>query len=117
MASTAGGRRPTAPEPPTGEIVLQAPPEIEDDESSSGVLTSAIPMLGSLGSVAVMATMGSPTSAGQQRSLMAAGMFLVATVAFVLVQLDRQRTTRLRRANAARTAYLRHLGHGPHEGA
>ena len=89
---------------------MQAPPEIEDDESSSGVLTSAIPMLGSLGSVAVMATMGSPTSAGQERSLLAAGMFLVATVAFVLAQLDRQRTTRLRRADTARTAYLRHLG-------
>ena len=110
MTSTAGRRRPAAPEPPSGEIVVQAPPEIEDHESSSGVLTSAIPMLGSLGSVAVMATMGSPTSAGQERSLLAAGMFLVATVAFVLAQLDRQRTTRLRRADAARTAYLRHLG-------
>ncbi len=73
-------------------------------------MTSAIPMLGSLGSVAVMATMANPTSAGQERSLLAAGMFLVATVAFVLAQLDRQRTGRLRRANAARTAYLRHLG-------
>ncbi len=110
MTSTAGDRRPVAPEPPSGEIVLQAPPEIEDDETSNGVLTSAIPMLGSLGSVGVMATMASPTSAGQQRSLLAAGMFLVATLAFVLAQLDRQRTTRLRRADVARTAYLRHLG-------
>ena len=67
-------------------------------------------MLGSLGSVAVMATMGSPTSRGQERSLLAAGMFLVASVAFVLAQLDRQRTRRQRRANGARTAYLRHLG-------
>jgi S-DNA-T family DNA segregation ATPase FtsK/SpoIIIE len=110
VTSTAGARRLAPPDPPTGEIVLPAPPELEDDESSSGVLTSAIPMLGSLGSVAVMATMGNPTSAGQERSLLAAGMFLVATVAFVVAQLDRQHTTRLRRANRARTAYLRHLG-------
>ena len=72
---TSTGRVPAAPEPPSGEIVLQPPPEIEDDESSGGVLTSAIPMLGSLGSVALMATMGSPTSQGQERSLLAAGMF------------------------------------------
>ena len=107
---TSTGRGPAAPEPPSGEIVLQPPPEIEDDESSGGVLTSAIPMLGSLGSVAVMATMGSPTSQGQERSLLAAGMFLVSTVGFVLVQLDRHRTSRLRRVNGARTAYLRYLG-------
>jgi S-DNA-T family DNA segregation ATPase FtsK/SpoIIIE len=106
-----GERRPEATESPSGEIVLQAPPEIEDDESSGGVLTSAIPMLGSLGSVALMTTMGSQTSQGQERSLLAAGMFIVATVAFVLAQLDRQRTRRLRRANGARTAYLRHLGY------
>ena len=74
------------------------------------MLTQVIPMLGSLGSVAVMATMGSATSAGRERSLWAAGMFLVATVGFVLAQLDRQRSARLRTTERARTAYLRHLG-------
>jgi S-DNA-T family DNA segregation ATPase FtsK/SpoIIIE len=68
-----------------------------------------IPVLGSLGSVAVMATMGSATSAGRERSLWAAGIFLLATVGFVLAQLDRHRVVRLRRTHRARTAYLRRL--------
>ena len=110
MTTTADDPRVAEPDLPSGEIVLPAPPEVEDDEGSGGVLTNVIPMLGSLGSVAVMATMGSTSSAAQERSLLAAGMFLVATVGFVVVQLDRHRAGRLRRADRARTAYLRHLG-------
>ena len=109
MPTTPGDRRPPPSEPPTGQVALPRPPEIADAESPGGVLTNALPMVGSLGGVAVMAAMGSTTSAGRERSFLAAGAFLAATLAFVVAQLDRQRTGRLRRADGARTAYLRQL--------
>ena len=110
MSTRVEGSPPPAPEPPSGEIVVRPPPVLEDHDASGGVLAQVIPMLGSLGSVAVVATMGSASSAGRERSLWAAGMFLVATLGFVMVQLDRQRVSRLRRTDRARTSYLRHLG-------
>jgi DNA segregation ATPase FtsK/SpoIIIE, S-DNA-T family len=96
------------PEPPTGEIVLRAPPAIEEPEGVGGILTNAVPMLGSLGTVALMASSGS-TATGQARSLAAAGVFVVATLAFVALQLDRHRRGRALASTRARTAYLRYL--------
>jgi len=55
---------------PTGEIVLQAPPQLEQHEGASGVLMNAIPMLGSLGSIVLVATMGRSTGG---RGFIAAG--------------------------------------------
>ncbi|MGZ6745163.1 MAG: type VII secretion protein EccCa [Nocardioides sp.] len=92
---------------PTGQIVLQAPPEIEPNEGASGVLMNAIPMLGSLGSIVLVASMGS--SAGG-RGYIAAGMFLFATLGFIIVQLDRQRKQRTQQVSGSRTEYLRYLG-------
>ena len=92
---------------PTGQIVLQAPPEIEPNEGASGVLMNAIPMLGSLGSIVLVATMGSRTGG---RSYIAAGMFLFATLGFIIVQLDRQRKQRAQQVTGSRTEYLRYLG-------
>lgn len=46
------------PEMPTGQVVLQPPPEIQQHEGASGVLMNAIPMLGSLGGIMLVATMG-----------------------------------------------------------
>ena len=92
---------------PTGQIVLQPPPEIEPNEGASGVLMNAIPMLGSLGSIVLVATMGS-TNGG--RGYIAAGMFLFATLGFIIVQLDRQRKQRTQQVTGSRTEYLRYLG-------
>ena len=78
-------------------IVVDPPPTLEADEGAAGVLTSAVPMLGSLGSVALVATMATQSGGSGQRSLLAAGAFLLGTLAFVLVQLDRLRVRRTRR--------------------
>ena len=97
------------PELPTGELVLRPPPETVNADGAGGVLMNAIPMLGSLGSVALVAT-SSSTPGGQARSLVAAGMFLFATLAFLAVQLERQRAQRLRTMTGTRMQYLRYLG-------
>ena len=94
---------------PRARIVVDAPPTLETDEGAAGVLTSAVPMLGSLGSVALVATMATQSGGSGQRSLLAAGAFLLGTLAFVLVQLDRLRVRRTRRRDVARRGYLRHL--------
>jgi S-DNA-T family DNA segregation ATPase FtsK/SpoIIIE len=110
LTTTLRGGRAEQPELPTGEIVLQAPPEIEEAEGASGVLMNAIPMLGSLGSIVLVATMGSTVPGGQGRSFLAAGMFLFATLGFIVVQLDRQRKQRTQTVTGTRTEYLRYLG-------
>jgi S-DNA-T family DNA segregation ATPase FtsK/SpoIIIE len=92
---------------PTGEIVLQAPPQLEQHEGAGGVLMNAIPMLGSLGSIVLVASIGG--AAGGGRSYLAAGMFLFATVGFVVVQIDRQRKQRTQQVTGSRTEYLRYL--------
>ncbi|GAA2139750.1 type VII secretion protein EccC [Nocardioides koreensis] len=106
MSTTLRGARVDEPEMPTGQIVLQPPPEIEQNEGAAGVLMNAIPMLGSLGSIVLVATMGSATGG---RSYIAAGMFLFATLGFIIVQVDRQRKQRNQQVSGSRTEYLRYL--------
>ncbi len=86
------------------DVVLRAPPRLPDADARPGVV-STLPMLGGLGSVVLVASLG---SAGVLR-LAAAGLLALATVGFVLAQVDRQRRQRERRLETARTAYLRHL--------
>ncbi|PVG82367.1 type VII secretion protein EccC [Nocardioides gansuensis] len=95
-----------APEMPGGQIVLQPPPEIQEGEGTSGVLMNAIPMLGSLGSIVLVATTG---GANRGRGFLAAGMFLFATLGFIIVQIDRQRKQRAQQVTGSRTEYLRYL--------
>ncbi|WP_224766250.1 type VII secretion protein EccCa [Nocardioides campestrisoli] len=102
------GHRLDEPEMPTGQIVLQPPPSLQDHEGASGVLMNAIPMLGSLGSIVLVATMGGG-GAGRGRSFLAAGMFLFATLGFIVVQIDRQRKQRAQQVTGSRTEYLRYL--------
>jgi DNA segregation ATPase FtsK/SpoIIIE, S-DNA-T family len=102
------GQRLEAPEMPGGQIVLQPPPELQVNEGASGVLMNAIPMLGSLGSIVLVATMGGG-GAGRGRSFLAAGMFLFATLGFIVVQIDRQRKQRAQQVTGSRTEYLRYL--------
>ena len=107
MSTTLRGARHDEPEMPTGRIQLQPPPEIEQHEGAGGVLMNAIPMLGSLGSIVLVATMGGGQTGG--RSYIAAGMFLFATLGFIVVQLDRQRKQRTQQVTGSRTEYLRYL--------
>lgn len=98
-----------APEVPTGQIVLQPPPELTDHEGASGVLMNAIPMLGSIGSIVVISSLSSQGGSTGGRSMLAAGMFLFATVGFIAVQIDRQRKQRNQQVTGSRTEYLRYL--------
>lgn len=72
---------------------------------------TAIPMLGSLGSLAVMLSI-SGTSAGpggRSRMMLAGSVFLLTTVILVGVQLDRAARARRSRVHVARATYLRYL--------
>jgi len=93
---------------PSGQIVLQPPPEIQDGEGASGIMMNVIPMLGSVGSIVLVAGMGGQGGGG--RSMIAAGMFLFATLGFVFVQIDRQRKQRAQQVTGSRSEYLRYLG-------
>ncbi|WP_341928074.1 type VII secretion protein EccCa, partial [Nocardioides psychrotolerans] len=108
MSTTLRGARVDEPEMPSGQIVLQPPPQIQPSEGAAGVMMNAIPMLGSLGSIVLVATMGSRTGGGSLRFI-AAGMFLFATVGFIIVQVDRQRKQRAQQVTGSRTEYLRYL--------
>jgi len=96
----------TPPELPSGRIRLAEPPRLPASEGAAGVAMSAIPMLGSLGSVVLVASLGGGSS---EVRVVAAGLFLVTTVAYLGIQLDRQRGQRRRQLTSARRAYLRHL--------
>ena len=71
---------------------------------------NAIPMLGSLGSIVLVASMAGQGQANAGRSYIAAGMFLFATLGFIVVQIDRQRKQRAQKVTGSRTEYLRYLG-------
>jgi S-DNA-T family DNA segregation ATPase FtsK/SpoIIIE len=103
------GPRLDEPELPGGQIVLQPPPEIQENEGASGIMMNVIPMLGSVGSIVLVAGMGSQGGGGG-RSMIAAGMFLFATLGFVFVQIDRQRKQRAQQVTGSRSEYLRYLG-------
>ena len=65
-SSTLRGGRLDEPELPRGQLQLQPPPQIDQAEGASGVLMNAIPMLGSLGSIVLVATMAGTSAAGEQ---------------------------------------------------
>ncbi len=64
-------------------------------------------MLGSLGSVVLVVGIGGRDGSG--RGYLAAGLFLLSTVGFIVVQIDRQRAQRVRALTQSRRHYLRHL--------
>jgi S-DNA-T family DNA segregation ATPase FtsK/SpoIIIE len=71
----------------------------------------ALPALGGVASVALVASMGMGASGAMRtRSLLAAGVVLVTTVGFVLVQLDRQRRQHQLQRGGSRSDYLDYLG-------
>lgn len=101
-----GGRR-ERPELPSGKLRITEPPTIQPSEGAAGVAMNAIPMLGSLGSIVLVATLGGGENSGAR--FVAAGMFLFATVGFIFIQIDRQRKQRQQQVSGSRTEYLRYL--------
>ena len=105
-----GGGRGERPELPTGQLQLQPPPQLQASEGAAGVAMNAIPMLGSLGSIVLVAGLGAGGNSSQAPlRFIAAGMFLFATLGFIIVQIDRQRKQRQQQVSGSRTEYLRYL--------
>ncbi len=101
--ATAGGNE---------QLLLRAPPDLPEAEAHGGAAMTALPMLGSLGSMAVLLSMSSTSTAGgRTRALLAGGVFLLTTLILVAVQLDRASRQRRNRIAHARLSYLEHLDH------
>lgn len=93
------------PSVPTGRIQVLPPPEITPSDGINGMLTTLIPVLGSAGSI-VFVALASPGP----RGMIAAGMFLVASLGFVGVNGWRQRSQHQATVVGARREYLAYLG-------
>lgn len=93
---------------PAGQLQVKAPPQLQPNDGPAGVAMNAIPMLGSLGSIVLVAGLGG-NSENQALRFIAAGMFLFATIGFIVVQIDRQRKQRQQQVTGSRTEYLRYL--------
>ncbi len=107
-SSALSGSRADRPELPGGQIILQPPPQLQPNEGAAGVAMNAIPMLGSLGSIVLVATL-SGGGGNAAKGFLTAGMFLFATLGFIFVQIDRQRKQRAQQVTGSRTEYLRYL--------
>ncbi len=92
------------PRVPSGKISVQAPPELAPSEGGSNLLSSMLPMLGSIGAI-VMVTMSNAGLTG----LLTGGMFLLSSLGFVVVNGWRQRSQRQTAVVAARREYLAYL--------
>ena len=99
------GARLAPPTVPSGRIVVQAPPELVPNEGGGGMLTSLLPMLGSVGAI-VMVTV---TNAGPT-GFITGGMFLLSSLGFVAVNGWRQRAQRNAQVLGNRREYLAYLG-------
>lgn len=98
------GTRLEPPAVPSGQVVLQPPPEVQPSDGVSGMLANLIPMLGSVGSI-VFVAMNQPGP----RGMIAAGMFLLASLGFVGVNGWRQRSQHQAAVVGARREYLAYL--------
>lgn len=94
------------PDLPSGRIELQPPPELAPHEGIAGALMMALPMLGSVGAIVFISASGGGRGG---TNFIAAGMFLVATLGFVVVNLDRQRKQRGTQMAGQRREYLQYL--------
>ncbi|GGO89189.1 ESX-4 secretion system protein EccC4 [Nocardioides phosphati] len=75
-----------------------------------GALLIALPALGGVGSAVFVASSSlGDSGAMRTRSLVAAGLFLVVTVAFVVLQVERQRRQRRDHTGMSREDHLAHL--------
>lgn len=98
------GPRIAPPSLPNGRVVLQPPPELVPNEGGSGILTSLLPMLGSVGAI-VMVTISNSGPTG----FLIGGMFLLSSLGFVAVNGWRQRAQRNAEVLGNRREYLAYL--------
>ena len=93
------------PPMPYGELELQPPPPLYAGEgATSNVLMTAVPMLGSVGSVVFVAMSGKSA-----QSYLAAGLFLLASLGFVGVSIWRNRSGKTAQVTSNRREYLNYL--------
>ena len=92
------------PKAPHGKIVLQAPPELEASDGMSTLLTSLVPLLGSVSAIVMMVMTNSGIT-----GLLTGGMFMLSSVGFVLVNGVRQRSQRIAKLTSNRREYLAYL--------
>ncbi len=107
LTGTASARDGRIEPPPTpyGELELQAPPPLYAGEgATSNVLMTAVPMLGSVGSVIFVAMSGQSA-----QSYLAAGLFLMASLGFVAVSIWRARSGKTAQVTSNRREYLNYL--------
>ncbi|MCL8025520.1 type VII secretion protein EccCb [Nocardioides bruguierae] len=103
--STTDLRRDRGPATTSADVALLPVPSLPRAESGAAA-TALVPLVGSLGSVAVMMAL-SPT--GGARALLAGGALLVASLTYGVVALERQRGQRREALRRSRASYLRHL--------
>lgn len=84
---------------------LRPPPELPDRDQGPALLIGALPMLGGVGSLLLVGSLGG----GNGRHLLAGAVFVLASVAFVGLQLERQHRRRMRLLSTSRAGYLAHL--------
>ncbi|MFC7788305.1 type VII secretion protein EccCa [Microbacterium sp. MAHUQ-60] len=104
MSSTTSRR---APKPPAGgQLTLQQAPELPKPEGASNTLMMALPMVGSLGSVAVLSLTqgGDPT-----RTYIMGGLFLFMALSMVGGQMWRQKSQHATNVENTRREYLAYL--------
>ena len=100
--------QPQLPQLPTGRIDVVPPPDLGDADHAGSGLGPLVPMLAGSGSMLLIGGLGQPGGLGS-RGIIAAGALVATTVAFVALQLDRQRMARTRRVRRLRTGYQGHL--------
>lgn len=99
------GPRLAPPRVPGGKITVQPPPELTPSEGGGGgLMTSLLPMLGSVGAI-VMVTVSNAGPTG----FITGGMFLLSSLGFVAVNGWRQRSQRNAQVLGSRREYLAYL--------
>ncbi|KFI63894.1 type VII secretion protein EccC [Bifidobacterium cuniculi] len=104
MASEERNSRLDAPRVPKGKIVMQAPPTLEASDGVSTLLTSLVPLLGSVSAIVMMLMTNSGLT-----GLLTGGMFMISSMGFVVVNGVRQRAQRMANLTASRNDYLTYL--------
>ncbi|GAB2910359.1 type VII secretion protein EccC [Nonomuraea fastidiosa] len=99
-------RRP--PEPPSGEVLLESPPEIPETVTGGGLtqLLTYLPMIAGAGAMALMFTGG---SAHNPIMLVSSGLFAVSMIGMSVGQLMRTAGERRNQLNGLRRDYYRYL--------
>ncbi|MGC0250006.1 type VII secretion protein EccCa [Pseudactinotalea sp. Z1748] len=102
---TAQAERLSPPKAPTGHLQLQPPPELIKPEGASNTLMTALPMVGSMGSIAMI----SFSQGTGNRIYLMGGMFLFMALSMVGMNIWRQKSQHAREVTDMRREYLAYL--------